>query len=187
MYKKALRKKYKQLRAEISPELRPNAENTITQRLTQLSAFKECDVLFAFISAKGEISTEGIIKRAFELNKRVAAPLVLNKEEMCFIYISSFSQLREGSFGIREPEYNPKRLALPTERSVMLVPGLAFDKALNRLGYGGGYYDRYMSEHPSALKIGIGYDVQYSEALLPRDKYDIPLDILITENITIGA
>lgn len=187
MCKNNLRRKYRQLRNEISLHLRQSAESVVTQRVTALKAFRECDTLFAFISAKAEISTEGIIQTAFELNKQVAVPLVLDKEKMCFIYISSLSDLKEGSFGIREPKYDSEKLAVPTKHSIMLVPALAFDKSLNRLGYGGGYYDRYMAENPAPLKTGIGFSVQYSEELLPRDEYDLPLDILITENITIGV
>lgn len=187
MCKNSLRRKYRQLRNEIPLHLRQSAESVVTQRVTALKAFGECDTLFAFISTKSEVSTDGIISAAFELNKQVAVPLVLNIEKMCFIYISSLSDLKEGNFGIREPKYNIEKLAVPTEHSLMLVPGLAFDKSLNRLGYGGGFYDRYMSENSAPLKVGIGFSVQYSEEALPRDEYDLPLDILITEKLMIGV
>lgn len=187
MCKKELRKKYKQLRGGLTTAERLAAEKNITKKLTELKQFKECDTIFAFISAKGEVSTEGMILKAFELGKKVAVPLVLSSEEMCFIYINSLSDLKAGSFGIQEPEYNAEKIALPTDKSVMLVPGLAYDNDLYRLGYGGGYYDRYMAKHPSPFKVGIGFQVQYSEEPLPRDKYDLPLDLFITEKTTIGV
>jgi 5-formyltetrahydrofolate cyclo-ligase len=118
-----------------------------------------------------------------ELGKQLAAPVVTGKHNMSFIYISSMDELKEGFCGILEPEYDEKKIALPTSDSLILVPGFAFDATLNRLGYGGGYYDKYMSENPEAYRIGIGFHSQYTQSPLPRESYDIPLDMLITDKM----
>ncbi len=183
MYKSTLRKHYKHLRNNLDTKTRQTAEDIILSRIIQSDEFKRAESLFAFASHGSEVSTEGIINKAFELNKRVAFPRVINKEEMCFIYVSSLEELRAGSYGIWEPEYSEDKIALPDETTLMLVPALAYDAYLNRLGYGGGYYDRYLEKHTKPCKVGIGFHIQYTQSHLPHNPRDIPVDILITEKI----
>lgn len=183
MYKSTLRRKYKHLRDNIDPVQRQNAEAIITDKVTSMAEFTACDILFTFISSGSEISTAAIMDKARQLDKKLAAPVVTGKHDMCFIYISSVDGLKPGAYGILEPEFDKNKIALPTAKSFMLVPGFAFDASLNRLGYGGGYYDKYMAENPIVYKAGIGFYSQYTQSLLPHDDYDVPLDILITEKM----
>jgi 5-formyltetrahydrofolate cyclo-ligase len=179
--KKALRKQYKKIREEISQTDRIKAESVITDSVISLSQFKDSDILFTFISSGTEVNTSTIIGTAYESGIKVAAPLVTGKAEMCFILIDSLNDLKEGYYGIYEPVYNPKRLVTPTDRSLILVPGLAYDSELYRLGYGGGFYDKYLSEHKKGFTLGIGYNVQFTVQQLPREKTDVPLNGLITD------
>lgn len=181
MYKSTLRTKYRHIRSSIPAEERELARAAVTERVLALDEFINCDKLFTFISSNSEISTTGIILRALSLGKTVAAPLVTGKHDMCFIQISSLDELKNGSYNIPEPEYNEEKILTPSDKTLLLVPGFAFDGTLNRLGYGGGYYDKYMAENPSPFRVGIGFSVQYTKSLLPHDDYDVPLDILITE------
>jgi 5-formyltetrahydrofolate cyclo-ligase len=181
MDKKELRKKYKKIRADIAQIDRQNAESVISDSVTSLEKFKEADTIFAFVSSGTEVSTKEIINRALATSKKVAVPLVIGKHEMCFIYISSLEELVEGAYGISEPVYNEAKLAVPSDKSVMLVPGLAYDLNMYRLGYGGGFYDCYLTKHPQTYTIGIGFSVQYTTEPLPIEPNDIKLNLFISE------
>ena len=182
MDKREQRKRYKAVRNGISAQERSGAQCAIAERAVSLPEFIKCDILFSYVSFGSEVSTLDIIKRAWDMGKRVAVPLVTEESNMCFMYISSAEELKEGSYGIPEPEYDREKLALPTESSLMLLPGLAFDMCFYRLGYGGGYYDRYLARYPYVIKAGICFEAQLAAESLPRDKNDIPTDIIITEN-----
>ena len=101
MFKATLRRKYKHMRDNMSEEARLRAENIVYQKVIESEEFISCDTLFAFASRGSEISTINIIQKAFEMGKNVAVPLVTGKHDMCFIYISSLEELKEGKFGIR--------------------------------------------------------------------------------------
>ncbi|WP_129408828.1 5-formyltetrahydrofolate cyclo-ligase [Marinitoga lauensis] len=108
-------------------------------------------------------------------NKEILFPKVKGKD-MNFIKITSLNDFEKGNFGIMEPRgesYNK-------EIDIFLVPGVAFDKKLYRLGYGGGYYDRYFSNHKKGFLIGVAFDFQILNEL-PIFEHDIKMDIIITE------
>ena len=134
MDKREQRKRYKAVRNGISAQERSGAQCAIAERAVSLPEFIKCDILFSYVSFGSEVSTLDIIKRAWDMGKRVAVPLVTEESNMCFMYISSAEELKEGSYGIPEPEYDREKLALPTESSLMLLPGLAFDMCFYRLG-----------------------------------------------------
>lgn len=107
------------------------------------------------------------------------------------VRLNSFEELTAGPYGIREPDMHVQLAAghlnaLPDalsvqELDVVIVPGVAFDRKGGRLGYGGGYYDRFLPQlRPNALKIGIAYQLQMVEQL-PMETHDIPLDLIVTE------
>lgn len=183
VYKSTLRRKYRHLRDNLASDKRHQAETIIADRVISSDEFSKCDALFTFVSAGSEVSTEVIIQKALETEKKLAVPLVTGKHDMCFIYINSPEELKEGKFGILEPAYDERNVAEPDENSLLLIPGLAFDATMNRLGYGGGYYDKYLSSHPEPFKLGICFHIQYTQVHLPHDPTDIPVDMFITENL----
>ena len=183
MFKSTLRRNYRHLRDSLPDDKRLRAENIIAERVISTPEFTNCDTLFTFISTKSEVSTAPIVSKALELNKKLAVPLVTGKHDMCFIYIDSPEELKEGKFGIPEPEYREDRIAFPDDKSLMLVPGLAFDADMNRLGYGGGFYDKYLSNYEDTFTIGICFHIQYTQVHLPHDPTDIPVKMFITENM----
>ncbi len=182
MYKSTLRRKYKLLRDSIDQSARELAEAVIAKRVIDTEQFQSSDTLFTFVPFGSEVGVAAIVDKALELKKSLAVPYVINKQEMCFIYINSFKELKKGSYGIMEPVFDLSNVAIPTENTLMLVPGLAFDAFLNRLGYGGGYYDRYLAQYPQPYKVGIGFFEQYTQSHLPHTEKDITLDIIITQS-----
>ena len=125
---------------------------------------------------KNEVSTRMIIQKAWELNKSVYVPKV-NGQEMTFHPIRSFLELEEGYRGIPEPTSNPVNIINP---GLVIIPGVAFDRNLNRVGYGKGYYDRFLSHNDNLRTLAICFELQLEEKI-PSDSFDIRPEVLITE------
>ncbi len=205
MNKQEIRKNLKRQRALLSPEEVRRRSDIIAERLFELSQYKNAGTIFAYMSFGNEISTEGIIKRALKDGKRVAVPVTYEsvipssganesskERHMSFIYINENSTFVT-KHGIREPVCGETAdpctgLALPQGKGamqydiLMLLPGLAFDRNMNRIGYGGGYYDRYIAayEDQGIYKVGICYDFQIIDAI-EIDIYDKKADMILCE------
>lgn len=178
MNKTELRKKYKTIRVEV--EDRDAKSHIIASKLFNLDMFKSCGDIFLYYNYGTEVSTAEILKESLHLGKKVAYPKCADKDgNMEFYYIDSVSELYEGMYGIYEPEYSVSKTAIPSDDSLIIVPGLAFDMYGYRLGYGKGYYDRYLSLYPCKT-VGISF----SECLckkLPHSDYDFKINCLITD------
>ncbi len=152
----------------------------ICRKVVENSNFKEADIIFSYKSIKNEPCIDEIVKQALYLGKKVAFPKI-HGPILYFYTVESFDDLQKGYMNIMEPEANIKKLIVPTEKSVFLVPGVAFDRNGNRTGYGKGYYDKYLHPFCKSYKIGIAFQFQiFSE--LQIDKYDIPMNLIITES-----
>lgn len=178
MIKKELRNKFRAVRDEISD--RGLKSDVIARKLLNNELFKACSDVFLYFSSGTEVSTTEIFKSARDLGKRVAYPKCIDADgNMEFYYVDSIEDLHEGMYGIFEPYFNAERKATPSADSLVVVPGLAFDKCGYRLGYGKGYYDRYLSEY-SCTALGIAFE-ECVCCELPYGIYDIKIDCLITD------
>jgi len=135
------------------------------------SPFWERGSFFVYNSVRSEVSTQKIIRCLQEAGKRVLVPRV-EGNRMSAVKNGGATELR---FGILQPASGEDELS-----EVALTPLLAFDGEGYRLGYGGGYYDRYFEEHPKILRVGLAYAGQATKEL-PHEKHDLPLDAVITE------
>ncbi len=177
--KNELRKKYRALRNTYCESVL--SSKLVTDKFLNSEEYKSCNEIFIFLSFGSEIETRHIIKKALEDNKIVALPYMTGKpHEMVFIKISSLSELVKNKIGIYEPVYNEENIVLSNENTIIIVPGLVFDINKNRLGYGGGYYDKYLSENKYMLSVGLCFDIQITE-YVPTDKNDVKPDIIITD------
>lgn len=170
--KKELRKKMKDLRAALLPHQRKEAALRVHQAVIKLPEFQSAQTLFCYASAGSELATDFLAAA----HPRVAFPKVLGEGEMRF-YCGG--KMKPGFRGIIEPQGGEE--VSPKAGDLMLLPGLAFGENGSRLGYGGGYYDRYLQgciERP--ICCGIGYEVQVLD-VLPTEPHDQKLDLLITE------
>lgn len=166
-------------------EQRKNSK-AIWQQLFESEVYHNCKLIFTYVSFRSEVGTHEMIRRALVDGKKVYAPKV---EERCmeFYSIKSLEELVPGMMGILEPEINPQNRystslsQVNQEDNIMLLPGLAFDTRGNRIGYGAGYYDRYLSREGESnfTKIAISYDFQVMEQIT-SDEYDIKTDMIIT-------
>lgn len=170
--KKELRKKMKTLRAALLPQQREEAALRVYQAVVQLPEFQAAQTVFCYAAAGEELSTVWIAAA----HPRVAFPKVLGDGVMKF-YCGG--KMEQGFRGIMEPQGGKE--VFPQAGDLMLLPGLAFGKDGSRLGYGGGYYDRYLDACAvRPICCGIGYEAQVLETV-PTEPYDQTLDLLITE------
>ncbi len=145
---------------------------------------ENCTTFMVYASFGNEVGTEQLINDLIRLGKKVSLPLIrdMKNRKMVAIAISDFArQTQLNPFGIPEPFYEKNRETHASSLDVIFTPGLAFDLDLNRLGYGGGFYDRYINQlRPDCIKIGLSFEFQiYGK--LPITDYDRPMDIVITE------
>ena len=148
--------------------------------------YREAETLFVYVDCKHETETSDLIRRAWADGKSVAVPRVLG-QEMKFFYIHSLeTDLEDGYFGIREPyEKEPADEAADRPGSLMVMPGVAFDEARHRIGYGGGFYDRYLEAHPGLDTIALAFEFQVKEEV-PFEPFDILPGKIVTEKRVIS-
>ena len=184
--KAILRKESIKERKALDPNVKISYDRAITKHLFSLEAMQRAQSLFLFLSLPKEVNTDPIIKQAWLQGLRVAAPKTTveanGKRVMQAYELSSLDDVVAGSFGIREPAVDDTSKSLdPTVFDVVLVPGLAFTKQGARLGYGGGYYDRYLTKvRPDTYLIGIAYDMQIVPTL-PVASHDHFVHAVVTE------
>jgi len=179
--KDRLRAQNRALREHLSPQEKLGRDLEICARLLSLSQYIECDTLFVYVSKPPmEVGTEYLIQAAWSYGKQTAAPrCVLGTREMCFYTISRPQDLAAGMFGVREPVLERCQKAQASEKSLCVVPGISFDLSGFRLGYGKGYYDRFLAEFPGRT-IGICYQENVYPAL-PHGRFDRPVEWVVTE------
>ncbi|MCM3389942.1 5-formyltetrahydrofolate cyclo-ligase [Ureibacillus chungkukjangi] len=138
------------------------------------------------ISNKQEVDTKKIIESLWQLKKKVVVPKCNSKDRsMKFYEIEHFNQLENVYMDLQEPNPECTQLVHPEEIDCIIVPGIVFDKKGYRIGYGGGYYDRYLSRFDGML-ISLAFNLQVIDDV-PKESFDIPVDLLITETETIDC
>ncbi|MER2081521.1 MAG: 5-formyltetrahydrofolate cyclo-ligase [Ruminococcus sp.] len=178
--KRALRAQFKRLRAECPAQLKREMDKQLFERFVSLEEYAACDTLFAYISGEIECNTSAIILRALADGKRIAVPRCAERtNEISFYFINSYDDLEKGKYGILEPKTEVCERAEDFSRGLCLVPGLSFDLQGYRLGFGKGYYDRFLSRF-GGVTAGICY-AKCTLTELPRGAFDRAVDILITE------
>lgn len=183
-YKKELRERFKGWRKGLSVVDKTRRDIQILTRLTSTSVYKSCKVLLTYVSTPIEVDTRGLIERAISDGKTVAVPKCINgTRDMKFYIIKSMADLEPGTFSVLEPIVGKCKELTQFRGSLCIVPGLAFDMDGYRLGYGKGYYDRFLDSTDGILKAGVCYCACTMNKLI-RGKYDMPVDIIITEKYT---
>jgi 5-formyltetrahydrofolate cyclo-ligase len=169
-------------RDRISIREREIRSRRIESQLIGLQAYQNAEIIFVYVSFRSEVDTKSFIRKANEDGKRIAVPVSIpNGKILLPCEISGLDDLVPGTWGILEPDKDRQRLVDSRKIDLAVVPGLAFDHFFQRLGYGAGYYDRFLpSLREDAVKLGIGYDFQLIDRL-PVEKYDIPLDGILTD------
>lgn len=185
--KKSVRKLLLEKRESFDTILRKEWDISIFNNLIKSQFYKNAKFIFAYVSFKSEVDTLGFIEYALGDNKIVCVPKIESKEKgIEFFEINSLAHLKAGYYGILEPTANCPSANLK-EIDLMLIPGLAFDILGGRLGYGAGYYDRFLYQTKLNFnKVGIAYDFQVIDKV-PMDEHDVRIDGIITTKDIIYA
>lgn len=180
--KNALREDYRQARREMSPEEKAARDKAICDAACSMASFRYAEYVLMYASTEEEIDVYPIARRALELGKKVAFPLCRKQDRtMSYHIVTSLDELASGAYGITEPPkdtpiYDPSK---DLGSAICFVPGLVYDREGYRLGYGKGFYDRYLSAF-SGCTIGVVYS-DYILKTVPRGRFDVKVDILLTE------
>ena len=183
--KNSIRKHILALRNEMKIEECMKKSICIRQNVLSIPAVRNANCVLCYASYKSEVMTEEIIDDLLQMGKQVYLPKV-SGDDMDFYLIKDPAELSEGYKGILEPSRNHTDIFTKDmwiqnmERTVMLMPGAAFSETGARIGYGKGYYDRYLKRIPCAERIALCYEMQIVEDI-PADDHDIPVSAIVTE------
>ncbi len=180
MNKKEVREKILSALCCLPEKDREVQDESIMGKLQKLPELQSAKCVFAYIGTDYEIRTGKIIESMLSEGKKVCVPLCYGKGRMDAIRIKSMSELLPGRYGIPEPSAGGEKIS-PSGIDAIIVPGVAFDEAGNRLGRGGGYYDRFMEGAKNAAKIALCREMSLLSEV-PYEEHDQSVDIIVTEN-----
>lgn len=175
--KKVIRKYILEKRNLLSQKEWKEKSQLICSRVVTHPFFLNADEIYCYLDYKNEVGTREIIERAWALGKKVAAPKIIG-DEMFFFYIDNFQDLEDGYCHIQEPNTN---CPANGKNVLVIMPGAVFDKTRNRVGYGKGFYDRYLEKNPTFHTLALAFMLQLVENI-PADIYDKKPEIIITED-----
>lgn len=183
MDKRTFRSMARKNRDAMNEKLRLEKSNLIFEQLIKLPLFQKSENLFIYLSFRSEVNTWKILDYALEQGKFVYAPITLTDEKklLCCKVDDPKKQLQKDSYGILSPYFDKDRIVSSQLIDLVLVPGLAFDLEKHRMGYGGGYYDRFVTTlSSSATTLALAFEEQLYEKI-PLDPYDMKADHILTE------
>jgi 5-formyltetrahydrofolate cyclo-ligase len=182
--KAELRDRMRSLRDAIPPQERARLGARIEHRLLALPAVREAETITAFWSFGSEVTTASLIERLATADRRVLLPYLDGGEMHMAVYRPGEPVVPSG-YGAMEPA--DRAPVPPQEIDVCLVPGLAFDPRGFRVGYGGGYFDRYLPRlDPRAVRIGLAFHLQVVPSV-PHGRSDQPVDLVVTDAETLAC
>ena len=172
----------KELRRTIRERKRAMTEEEIVQRseklgklFVQSEAYKNAKTIYGYLPYNQEVRTVPMLEQALKDGKKVAVPKVYG-DEMKFLYLDDLTKVSKGYAGIPEPIADGP--VADDETALVLMPGLAFDPQGHRIGYGGGFYDKFLSREPEHPTLALCYEFQMVEKL-ETEQFDIPVDEVI--------
>lgn len=182
--KNQLRKQYKQIRAQLTTEQVQQNSNRIAAHLFNTPFWKNSKTVMLYLSFQNEVLTDEIYQRGWLEGKTMLTPICSPQNGIMHMSVlSSFEQLTLNRYGIRELPAHLQQMIAPDTIDLCLIPGIAFDRYGNRLGFGSGYYDRYLTKvNTNAPRIALAHSCQIFDGILPTDQYDLPMQYMLTEH-----
>lgn len=175
MDKAELRRQIRQMKREMTPEQIETASVRLGKLFLETEQYRQAKTVYGYLPYNQEVRTMPILARALQDGKRVAVPKIYG-DQMRFIYLSDLEQVEKSPKGIPEPIADGPEGDDPT--ALVLMPGLAFTKDGCRMGYGGGYYDKFLAKEPDHPTVALCYGFQIVECL-PTEEYDVPADLVL--------
>jgi len=181
--KKQIRKNFKELRNNLTQENWEQNSEAIFRTITTSSFWQDAKVIMCYLAFGREVNTRPIIEKAWQEKKQVIIPVCQTTTiEIIPSLLTSFEDLEPRTMGILEPKEGKLNPVDPKIIELALVPGVAFDLWGHRIGFGAGYYDRFLPElKPGTTKIALAHEVQISSTPLPAENYDVLMDYICTE------
>ena len=180
MSKAEVRQDRLEARRAMSPAEVARKSGAIVERLKTLPAFTSAEAFLCYVSSKdNEVDTHGLINWLLNARRMVLVPIAEPHGGLVWSRIRTLDVLLPGRFGILEPREAARRVMRPPPNSVVIVPGVAFTPDGYRVGYGGGYFDRFLAHYGGPI-IGLAFDLQIV-SYFEIETHDIPMDFLVTE------
>lgn len=183
MGKGELRRRLLRQRDALPQDVRQAADEALCRHVLALPAFRDAPVVLSYLSMGSEVETRRIIDAAWQAGKVVALPRVVGPRVLRWYRVggpSGLASLERSAFGVLEPADDPACEVVPDMPALALVPGLAFDRRGFRLGYGGGFYDVFLSGFAGA-SLGLARSVSLLDELAVREAHDLPVRQVVTE------
>ncbi|SFN91276.1 5-formyltetrahydrofolate cyclo-ligase [Xenorhabdus japonica] len=181
--RKSIRKKIRQLRQSLSPEQQLQFSRQAVKQVMSHPKIQQADKIALYLSFDGELDTRPLIQQLWQQNKQVYLPILhpFNRNHLLFLRYCADTSLIRNRFNIEEPQLDVRQVLPISELNVMLIPLVAFDCTGQRLGMGGGFYDRTLArwQQQNFYPIGLAHNFQLVEKL-PNASWDIPLPEIIT-------
>lgn len=175
MDKTELRKQIRALKRAMTQEQIQRASALLAEKLYATEQYRNARTIYGYLPYNQEVRTVPILMQAIRDGKRVAVPKVYG-DEMRFIYLDDLTKVSDGYAGIPEPVADEPVAEDPT--ALVLMPGLAFDRRGHRIGYGGGFYDRFLAQEPNHPTVALCYAFQMLDAL-KTEEFDVPVDCVL--------
>lgn len=175
MNKQELRRTIRERKRAMTEEEIVERSNALAEKFYNSPAYQAASTIYGYLPYNQEVRTVPMLQRALDEGKRVAVPKVYG-EEMRFIYLDDLTQVSKGYAGIPEPIADAP--VADDKRALVLMPGLAFDPQGHRIGYGGGFYDRFLAQEPNHPTLALCYEFQM-QAHLDTEEFDIPVDTVL--------
>ena len=186
MEKNEIRAQILARRDALSPEEIEEKSRLIFEKLVNMEEYRDAENILVYASMGSEVRTDDIILDALANGKKVFCPKVTDKKNgvMEFVRITALEDLSEGYFGIREPQITAESELAGDELTgtLVIMPGVAFDKDGNRIGYGGGFYDRYLLKHGLNQTIALCFQAQITDEIIGIEDTDIKPAIILSED-----
>lgn len=176
MNKKELRGKIREMKRAMTEQQIENASRELGEKFAACEQYIHAKTIYGYMPYNQEVRTVPMLERALREGKQVAVPKVYG-DTMRFILVTDLTRMAKSNMGIPEPIDDGPVAADPA--ALVLMPGLAFTIRGDRMGYGGGYYDKFLSAEPNHPTVALCYDFQILESL-PTEEYDIPVDLVLT-------
>lgn len=175
MEKRSIRKQIREMREGLLPEEVKETGDSIYEKVVTSSFFKEAKIVMSYMSFKNEVDTHRINEAIISTGKKLILPRVKDRENMEAVEYTG--EFLKGSLGIDEPAGK----SYEGDIDLVIVPGIVFDRSGNRIGFGRGYYDRFLEKYSNALKISLIYDFQLVENI-SAEEHDKKIDVLFSKN-----
>jgi len=175
LQKKAIREQMQAQRALLDVQVKTNYDNWICQQLWQYVSSIHAQIVHCYLPMRSEINIRPLIQQMLDAQIQVVVPRTLPNRQLQHLILTQLTKVETGRYGT---VYPAGEQVYTGRYDIIIVPGLAFDEKNNRLGYGGGYYDNFLTNHKEAEKIGIFYDFQRIN-YLPLEEHDCPLDRIL--------